>query len=237
MKISLLIPAYNEEKGIGACLHSVIEHSRGRFFEIIVIDNASTDRTVQIARTHYGIRVIHEPRKGLGFARERGRVEARGDLLAYIDADCRLPMTWIDKVDSCFAAQPNVVSLSGPAIYFDATWDQKLILSALWRMSAPLMYRLVGYMVYGAHFVVRKAALEAIGGFNCQIQFYGEDTDLARRLSSTGKVLFRMDFPILTSARRFTSEGIVRSNAMYAVNYLWPVLCKRPFSSTHKDVR
>ena len=247
IQITLIIPAYNEEKYIGACLDSVIENSRGRFIEIIVIDNASTDRTAEIAQQRPGVRIVREHQKGIKqhlenlrrnahpmrhkygtlvglpvsnsasnfagaaitHARERGRLEGTGDFLAYIDADCRLTKTWLDIVDQLFTEQPDAVALSGPAIYFDASPWQRLVLGAFWRISAPLMCYLVGYMVYGANVVVKKSALDAIGGFNRKILFYGEDTDLARRLSTIGTVVFRMNFRILTSVRRFTAEGIL----------------------------
>jgi glycosyltransferase involved in cell wall biosynthesis len=237
IQISLIIPAHNEEKYIGACLDSVIENSRGRFIEVIVIDNASTDGTTEIAQKRPGVQIIREHRKGITHARERGRLEGTGEFLAYIDADCRLPKIWLDVVDQLFTEQPDAVSLSGAAIYFDASAWQRLVLGTFWRISAPLIYYLVGYMVYGAHFVVKKSALDAIGGFNRKIPFYGEDTDLARRLSTMGKVVFRMNFRILTSARRFAAEGILKTNARYALNYLWLVLFNRPFSTSYRDVR
>lgn len=68
--------------------------------EIIVIDNASADRTGDVAREVPGVQVIHEPRKGLVIARERGRHEASGDVLVYVDADCRAPGSNESSVDS-----------------------------------------------------------------------------------------------------------------------------------------
>jgi glycosyltransferase involved in cell wall biosynthesis len=237
MRVSLIIPAYNEERYIGACLDSVLAYAKDGIDEIIVVDNASTDSTGKIAGSKAGVRVVHEPIKGLPAARERGRLEATGDLIAYIDADCRLHPAWLPIVQKVFAERPDVISLSGPAHYWDANVRQRLILGFFWWVSSPLMYRIVGYMIFGAHFVVRREALEKIGGFNTSITFYGEDTDLARRLSAHGKVMFRMDFFILTSARRFLKEGILRSNFVYTMNFLWPILFHKPFTLTHNDIR
>ncbi len=237
MRLSLIIPAYNEERYIGACLDSVLACAKDGINEIIVVDNASTDRTAEIARSKPGVTVVHEPNKGLPSARERGRLEATGDLIAYIDADCRLHPKWLPIVQKVFTEHADVISLSGPAHYWDATLWQRFILGFFWWASSPLMYRIVGYMIFGAHFVVRREALQKIGGFNTSITFYGEDTDLARRLSTHGKVLFRMDFFILTSARRFLKEGILRSNFTYTMNFLWPILFHKPFTLTHNDIR
>jgi GT2 family glycosyltransferase len=193
MRISLVIPAYNEEAYLGGCLDSVIA-SGALFHEIIVIDNASTDRTAAVAAARPGVRVV-------------------------------------------LSSRADVVGLSGPARYWDARPWQRAFLAVLWRVSAPLAYRLVGYMIYGASFVVRRSALDAIGGFNHAIEFYGEDTDLARRLSRQGKVVFDMRFFIFSSARRFASEGMFRTNLVYVLNFVWPVLFGRPFTRRHKDVR
>jgi glycosyltransferase involved in cell wall biosynthesis len=235
-KISLVIPAYNEEAYLGGCLDSVIASGAG-FHEIIVIDNASTDRTAEVAAARPGVRVVREPKKGLLNARQRGYLEATGDAVAYIDADTRMPKGWYERAEATLSAHPEIVALSGPARYWDATPWQRAVLAVLWRVSAPIAYRIVGYMIYGAHFVVRKSALDAIGGFNHAIEFYGEDTDLAQRLSQLGKVKFDTGFVILSSARRFATEGMFRTNLVYVLNFVWPVLFGRPFTRAHKDVR
>src|ERR1035437_2767541 len=102
MKISVIIPAHNEEKYIGSCLEHLLKYSEGRFCEIIVIDNASTDRTADIAKGYPGVRVISEPRKGTGHARQTGFESSIGDLLAYFDADTRLREGWIDAAEKAF---------------------------------------------------------------------------------------------------------------------------------------
>jgi glycosyltransferase involved in cell wall biosynthesis len=237
MRASLIIPAYNEEEYIGECLASVLTHAPGEFLEIIVVDNASSDRTAEIARSYPGVTVIYESKKGLPSAREAGRKQASGDYLAYIDADCRLQPHWLPLAKKVFADHTDAVSISGPARYWDANLLQRSVLNAFWWISSPLMYRLVGYMIFGAHFIVKKEALEKIGGFDTGISFYGEDTDLARRLSRWGKTVFRMDFYIFSSARRFKKEGIIKSNFVYTMNFLWPVLFGRPFTYTHQDIR
>lgn len=237
MRISLIIPAYNEEAYLGGCLDSVLAHARGRFHEIIVVDNASTDRTSAVAASRPGVRVVCEPEKGLLAARHRGYLEATGDYVAYVDADTRMPAGWYDYVERVFAAHPDAVSLSGPGRYWDANLRQRCVLTAIWWVCAPTSYWLVGYLLYGAHFVVRASALDAIGGFDRSVDFYGEDTQLARRLSRHGKVLFRMRFFILSSARRFSKEGLIRANVVYSLNFVWPVLFGRPFTRSHEDVR
>jgi glycosyltransferase involved in cell wall biosynthesis len=248
MKISLIIPAHNEEKFIGICLEHAIRNSDGKFHEIIVVDNLSTDKTAEIAKKFPGVRVVREDRKGLTRARERGLREATGDFLAYIDADTRLPKNWLltfekilkkhsGKKDASGKKEKEVVCISGPYTYYDAPKHKKLVLNASWWVSAPLTYRAVGYMVLGGNFIARKSALLAMGGFDQSIEFYGEDTDIARRLSKHGKVIFTMDFKMPTSSRRFAAEGLVKTNLVYGMNYLWQVFFHKPFTKKYKDIR
>ena len=99
MKISFVIPAYNEEGYLGECLASVRrELARGRYdAEVIVVNNASTDKTAEIARSFPGVIVVDEPKKGLSQARHSGFAASSGDLIANVDADTILPKGWLDE--------------------------------------------------------------------------------------------------------------------------------------------
>jgi glycosyltransferase involved in cell wall biosynthesis len=236
-KISLIIPAYNEEKYLGDCLKAATDNSAGRFHEIIVIDNASTDHTREVAEKFPGVRVVREEQKGLTRARARGLAEATGDLLAYIDADTRLPKNWLGILLDFYDKNPGAVCLSGPYHYYDGNQYRNFILHILWWIYAPTTYRFVGYMVLGGNFVARREALLAMGGFDKTIEFYGEDTDIARRLNKLGKVVFKMNFFIYSSSRRFNVEGIFKTNYIYTMNFLWEVFFHRPYTKKYQDIR
>jgi glycosyltransferase involved in cell wall biosynthesis len=237
LRTSLVIPAYNEEKRIRSCLESVRRNGSNKFHEVVVIDNASTDRTGDLARDFSFVKVVSEHHKGLTHARERGRQETAGDLIAYLDADCELPDNWTEIIEEVFSIHPDAVALSGPSAYTDCSWQWQIVLKLFWTLFVPPTYFLVGYVLNGANFVVRRNALDAIGGFNRMIPFYGEDTDLARRLHNKGKVIFRLDFKVFASARRFVAQGVLRTSTKYALNYFWPILFKKPFSSDYSDIR
>ncbi len=236
MKISLIIPAYNEEEMIGPCLDAAIKNSHGKFFEIIVVNNASTDRTEEIAKSK-NVKVVTEMQKGLTRARQRGLEEAQGEYLAYIDADTRLPEGWIEKAEKEFAKSPHMVCLSGPYRYFDGSWWRNQIMHVIWYLSAPITYLIVGYMVLGGNFIAKKKALLDMGGFDKKIEFYGEDTDIARRLSKFGKVKFKMNFFIYSSGRRFEKEGLFKINMLYGLNFIWQVVFHKPFTRQYNDIR
>jgi glycosyltransferase involved in cell wall biosynthesis len=239
MDISLIIPAYNEEGYIGPCLEAVFRHAPGKFKEIIVVDNASTDGTAMEAVKHAGVRVVRAEQKGLTCARQAGFEASSGALLAYIDADCRITPQWFSKAEALIHKYPHAVSWSGPALYYyDApSWLWNLQLSLGWWLTAPLVYRCFGYLLQGGNFIVRREALEKIGGFDPKVVFYGEDTTLARRLHEVGKTIYAMDFYVLTSARRFLLEGYFRTNMHYVMNYLWPVLYGKPYHHQYTDMR
>ncbi len=235
-KVSLVIPAYNEEKYLGACLDHSIKNSAGDFFEIIVVDNASTDRTSEIAESYPGVRVVWEPRKGLTRARQRGFLEASGDIIAYVDADTKMPAGWYDKVINEFQNDPGLGCLSGPYIYFDLPRWQQLILKLYWYSTLP-MYFILGYLVVGGNFAIRKDVLEKMRGFDTSIEFYGEDTNIARRAQKFGKVKFSLAFAINSSGRRLSQQGLPTMAGLYVFNFFSEVLTHRPFTKKYIDVR
>ena len=246
MKVSFSIPAYNEEHRIGRCLESVqkeiVRAGMENDVEIIVVNNASTDRTKEIASKFPGVRVIDEPRKGLTFARQAGFEHSTGELLANVDSDTMLPPGWLDTAIHEFERNPKLVALSGPFIYYDLPPLKRFVSSAYIRvyLLAHVLVQdvlRVGAILQGGNFVVRRSAMERIGGFNTSIQFYGEDTDVARRISKIGRVKWTLKFPMYASGRRLAHEGMLRSGWRYALNFLTTTFSGKPWSETSSDIR
>ena len=240
MKLSIVIPAYNEEAYLGECLRHVLDEvaTCGACgpVEVVVIDNASTDRTSEIASGFPGVRVVHEPDKGLTKARQRGLDEAQGAVIGYVDADTKMPKGWIRTVVQSFEADPGTVCVSGPYVYYDLSTASKFMVRGYWWLALPVS-AMTGYMAVGGNFAARRDALVKIGGFDRTIAFYGEDTDIARRLSAVGRVRFLMELVMQTSARRLKAEGLFRTAAIYALNFLSEAVLKRPVTSSYRDIR
>jgi len=236
MKISLIIPAHNEEKYISDCLKSVLENGK-ELSEVIVINNASTDKTAEIAGSFGGVKVITELSKGLTKARQRGLKESTGDILAFVDADTKMPKGWVEKINKAFEANPRLACLSGPYIYYDLSVSDRLLVWLYWHLFAYGAYLLVGYMAVGGNFAARRDALEKIGGFDENISFYGEDTNIARRLNKTGKVKFTHGLYMYTSARRLKDEGLINMTFKYTLNFLSEVFRGKPLTKEYKDIR
>ena len=244
MKISFVIPAYNEEKLLGACLAS-IERELARTScdaEVIVVNNASTDGTSAVALAYPRVCLVDECEKGIVFARRAGFVASSGDLIANVDADTVLPAGWVATVLDEFQARPSIVALSGPHIYHDLSLFQRAA-SRVFYMGGYAVYFVnhrifkKGGMLQGGNFVVRRSALIAIGGFDTSIIFYGEDTDLARRLAEVGRVHFTFKLPLYASGRRLAKEGLLLSGYRYALNFFSTLFFKRPVTTAYEDIR
>ena len=248
MRLSFVVPAYNEEAYLPACLDSILAQTRTlgyRFetlVEIIVVNNASTDGTRGVALAYPEVTLVDEPRKGLTHARQAGFNASTGDLIANIDADSRLPPGWLEQVLEEFARRPAMLCLSGPLVYYDLTPSQCRFVR-LFYLTASVTYALnrfvfrVGSMVQGGNFVCCRKGIEEIGGFNLAISFYGEDTDLARRLNKIGEVRFTSKLKMLSSGRRLNKEGVFTMAFRYSLNYLWTIFRERPFTTEHTDIR
>jgi glycosyltransferase involved in cell wall biosynthesis len=244
MKLSFVIPAHNEELYLGNCLDSIVRELKSGNYdaEIIVVDNASTDKTKEVAARYPGVKIVYEPRKGLVRARRAGFLASTGDLIANVDADTRLTPGWIEKVIKEFSKNPKLAALSGPFIYYDLPKKINYLVKIFYYI-AFLTYFLnrfifrLGSMLQGGNFVVRRSALEKIGGYNTDIYFYGEDTDLACRLHNVGQVKWTFDLPIYASGRRLANEGTFTMGARYGLNYFSMILFKKPYSRTSIDIR
>ncbi|HEX6165021.1 MAG TPA: glycosyltransferase family A protein [Vicinamibacterales bacterium] len=242
MTISVIVCAHNEERFIAPCLHSLLAQSRTAD-EIIVVNNASTDRTGVVAAAIPGVRVVDEPRKGLVVARERGRREARSQLLVYVDADCRAPLTWLERVADRFESDGSLIALSGNYRFYDWDWLGRALLRAYDFTLGPTTHVLVKYILrigvvfYGGNFAVRADALDSINGFDTTIEFHGEDTNVGRRLSRIGNVELRYDCFLYTSARRYHAMGKAAVFRLYVRNFVSELVHHRPKDRAHLDIR
>lgn len=236
LKMSLIIPAHNEEKYIGECLDYALKNGEGKFYEIIVVDNVSTDKTAEIAGSHPGVRVVRENKKGPTNARQRGFLEARGDILAFIDADTHMPEGWAKQALSEFENHPDVASLTGPYMFYDMSRFKQFFVRLYWYCAVPL-YWLVGYMGVFGNFVVRREVLEKMSGFDTTVPFYGDDTAAARRVSKFGKAKFKSNFIMYSSARRLKGQGIIQTAFFYVTNFFSQVFLHRTVTKKYIDIR
>ncbi|MBN1602066.1 MAG: glycosyltransferase [Chitinispirillaceae bacterium] len=221
--VTVIIPAYNEELSIRACLESLNNQDYRGNFEIVVIDNASSDATASIAKS-FSANVIYEAQRGYNFAIKRGFDEASGEIIACTDADSSVPKDWLTKLVKHFE-NPDVVGCGGVFRFADG----------------PLWLRIIGefgrcnYHIAGANMAVRKSAYRKTGGFSSDVN-QGADVDLDRRLRKIGTVVIDRKITTATSSRRFQAaffETIFR----YYVNDLCLLTAGKPLFHSFKDYR
>lgn len=198
LEISVVVPAYNEEKNLPGCLES-IKKQELKPIELIVVDNNSTDSTSEIAKS-YGALVVPEHKQGMINARNRGFNEARGDIIARTDSDTDVPTDWTKRLLKHFQ-DPDVVAVSGPSRF-----GKKLspaVMDAYFSVNKAFYKHPI---LLGPNMAVRKSAWLKVRNEVCQNDDeVHEDIDLSIHLRKYGKIIFDPNIIVNTSARRMRS--------------------------------
>jgi glycosyltransferase involved in cell wall biosynthesis len=208
IKVSVVIPAFNEEKLIERCLKSLEKQTIKRNeYELIVIDNNSTDKTVKIAQK-YADKVLIEKRKGVLFARQRGCQQAQSNIILRTDADGYVPKNWIEKGYKYLIKHKNTVAVGG--FYFPDNKDKVLTeISKMMIEYKDLIWKTVdktGWLT-GSCSGFKKDAFEKIGGFDLKADPVIEDQQgIAYKLQKIGKVDFCKDWWVWYSPRRINKQ-------------------------------
>jgi glycosyltransferase involved in cell wall biosynthesis len=232
--ISFIIPCYNEEAHIKDCIRSIRKHVWYIPYEIIVVDNNCTDKTAEIAELE-AAKVIKEHRKGVVFARQAGYEAAKGFLIANIDADSKITDGWIWEALSRLS-NDDVVAVTGPLEYEGASLGLR-IMTKLYYLIAKLSNDYVGVFLQGGNAMIKKSALDKVGGYDTSIAFYGEDTMTAKRIQHLGKVVFNMYMVTTTSPRRLREQGIIKTTWLYMTNYFSVTFMNKSTTNDYKDFR
>ncbi|PZS35067.1 MAG: glycosyltransferase family 2 protein [Pseudonocardiales bacterium] len=198
-RISVVIPAFNEEATIAACLASLACQDFVGRVEVIVVDNASTDATADIARA-FGARVVSEPVRGVCHARQRGTAAATGDIVVSSDADTTFPPNWLSQIDATMSAQPELVASCGPCSFVDGPWWGAPYTRALFGVTA-WFYRRTRRVLYASatNIAFRRCAWT---GYDTRLTQGGDELGLLRSLRCRGPVHFDSQRVTLTSSRR-----------------------------------
>ena len=206
VRLSVVIPAYNEEAYLPATLDSLQRQQVPGGFEIIVVDNASTDRTAEVA-ARLGARVVWEERTGVCAARQRGTEEARGSIVVSTDADTVHPAGWLARLAARFDAD-DVVAVAGPCRYTDPPWWARVFPTG-WFATIAALHALTGHVPYitATNVAFRR---EGFAGYDTRLTQGGDEVDLLRRLRRQGRVVWDAGNPVLTSSRRM-DQGLLHT--------------------------
>jgi glycosyltransferase involved in cell wall biosynthesis len=211
MHLSVVIPAYNEEKLLGACLESVrraceaVEREGDFEWEAVVCDNNSTDATARIAREG-GARVVFEAHNQIALARNRGAEAARGDYLLFLDADSVVSPDLLRDIVG--AARSGSVVGGGAAVRFgDNASGAVRRGAAVWNWLSRTFKWAAGSCIF-----CRAEAFRAIGGFSEEL-YASEEIDFSRRLGRQGRragerFVILSSHPVVTSPRKIPLYGL-----------------------------
>lgn len=192
MKVSVIIPTYNEEKTIGECLTSLLRQSY-KNIEVIIVDDGSTDTTLQILQnfqfTIYKLQIFKQKHKGAGAARNLGAKEAKGEILVFVDADMVFKEDFIEKlVEPIIGGPTSLKELRGVKGTFSkdeyvSNWDN--VWARCWNINQGWMDKRRHPKRYPNKQKVFRAILksefERVGGFDPK-RGYTDDWSLSERL-------------------------------------------------------
>jgi glycosyltransferase involved in cell wall biosynthesis len=224
LTISLVIPAFNEEKHLTTCLDAVAAQT-SPFDEVIVVDNNSHDDTARIAQNYSSVRVIHEPNQGIVHARNTGFNAARSDIIGRIDADTHLPVDWVERVRE-FYADDNHAShcYTGNSYFYNLKMPR---LSSWWQgqLAFRLNRLLMGhYILYGSNMTIPRTVWRHVEPSVCTRQDIHEDLDLAIHVHRAGySITYQEGFKVGVKMRRVLSDR----------RQLWPNLKMWPETLKH----
>jgi glycosyltransferase involved in cell wall biosynthesis len=183
-RVSVIIPALNEEEMIGRCLGNLAEsHFPASAFEVVLVDNGSTDRTVEVAESFASrlrLTILRRPGVTISALRNLGAAAAKGNILAFLDADCLVPPNWLELACSNLASEESGV-IGG---YIDIPKDSRWVARAWYRVGYAPKNGVVTYVPSG-NMLVRRTNFLRIGGFNEALKT-SEDCELCFRAREAG---------------------------------------------------
>lgn len=219
LALSLIIPAYNEEEHLRNCLDSVATQTRLPE-EVIVVDNNSVDKTVEIAASYPFVRIVREKQQGIVYARNAGFNAARHRLIGRIDADSVLPSNWVEEVFEFYKNHdPDVVCLTGGGKQYNVPFPR------VGRWALDLLAFRVNRVVLGHHFlfgsnmVIPKKIWQKTRHKICVRNDIHEDIDIAIHVHESGaEIIYRPRLIVGVKLRRVFHD----QSKLWGVLMLWP---------------
>ena len=223
--ISVVIPALNEQKYIQRCLNSLVCQSTIEPLEIIVVDGGSTDRTIQVAK-EYADKVLVEPARPVGAARNIGAKHAGGDVLAFIDADTIACEEWLEEIARTLDSERGAVGVTGPTLPYEGTHLDRIAYHVATGWVQRFSLRLGRPHVAGFNCAYRRKAFWRAGGFD-EDRVLLEDVMLSLRMRHQGRILFNPDMVAYTSLRRIKKYGYPYLTTYNLINWIVMLLSNR----------
>jgi glycosyltransferase involved in cell wall biosynthesis len=250
LRISIIVPVYNEADHIASCLRAIAAQTV-RPYEVIVIDNNSTDTTALIAAQFPFVTVLHEPRQGVVHARNTGFNAAQGEIIGRIDGDTVIDTHWVETLERVFQDE-TLAAVTGKITYNDVAWAPLVNRIDLFfrRYFAWVLGREVA--LQGTNMGIRRTAWLDVRGSTCAKRGLHEDFDLAVHLNWRGHTKrfdeqlkatigfrqtesgwFEFAQYAMQSPRTYARHGLKSQRHMYPVVFLTVVVFYVPLWMLH----
>jgi glycosyltransferase involved in cell wall biosynthesis len=205
LTLSIVIPVYNEQGYLKACLDAIANQTEFPD-EVIVVDNNSDDKTAAIAKSYPFVKFLNAKKQGVLAARTKGFNTARGDIIGRIDADTILPPSWIRDVKNSLQNSP-AVAITGPVNYYDMPFPATNYRFDHFMRSSIYNWSPKSPFLFGSNMAIKREVWQQISPELCADNYMHEDLDLAIHLDRSGhKILYEQQLLAGASGRRYNDK-------------------------------
>ena len=219
--LGLVVPAYNEEARIAKTLQGLLAQEEVTC-NIVVVDNNSSDKTLEIAKT-FSVKVVTESKQGYIYAVNRGVEEVDGDYIAICDADTLYPKEWSKNVLACFKRNPDAVAVYGTCSTYDASSLQNALNKWFYTGFLRLSKTLGLHNTSGFNFIMKREAFLKVGGYNPAYKKMSPDIELGKRIAEVGPIVFDSKITVASSFRRYQEGGTLKTQWLFLKSW-WAML-------------
>lgn len=216
VRISVIVPTYNEGKFVEKCLSS-LKRQRFEDFELVVVDGHSTDETVSIAKK-YADKILFDEGKGAGAARNLAVKQVDSDIVGFVDADTVVCGDWLKIVDEDFRKH-NLVGLGGVIRALNGNLIDKIV----FKIGSDIAYKTTQhfgfYQLSGANSAFLRSAYLKSGGYNEKLKML-DDLEFGLRMREYGKLMVDSRLVAYGSPRRMRQKGHARTFLKYVKAYI-----------------
>jgi O-antigen biosynthesis protein len=212
--VSVIVCSYNGGPTLASCLDSLGKLNYPEY-EVILVDDGSTDDTSYIAAQFPGVRYIHQSNQGLSQARNTGGAAAKGEVFAYTDSDCMVDPDWLYYLVGTLVSG-DYAGVGGPNVTPPAkNWIQACVAAAPGGPSHVLLTDVVAEHIPGCNMAFYRWAFEGVGGFDTEYRKAGDDVDFCWRIQQAGWVIAFSPTALVWHYRRFTLRAFLKQQDGY----------------------
>jgi glycosyltransferase involved in cell wall biosynthesis len=212
--VSVIVCSYNGARTLAACLDSLGKLNYPDY-EVILVDDGSTDDTAYIAAQFPRVRYIYQTNHGLSHARNTGAAAATGEVLAYTDSDCMVDVDWLYYLIGTLVSG-DYAGVGGPNVTPPAqNWIQACVAAAPGGPSHVLLTDTIAEHIPGCNMAFYRWTFETVGGFDAEYHKAGDDVDFCWRVQQAGWVIAFSPTAIVWHYRRFTLRAFLKQQDGY----------------------